>query len=170
VICDYLRAYGTDGIGAVNFVGGGVALGPKAFGTLLGPGFLDHFAGAIADDLPTNIDAMRRFVRACTREPLSADLHDAVLCWNMVVPAKVRSALGSREIDSDDVLASLSVPVLVTHGREDIVVLPAMAEHILATCPGAKVSWYSGVGHAPHMEDSRRFNHELAELARRVRS
>jgi pimeloyl-ACP methyl ester carboxylesterase len=170
VICDYLRAYGADGIGAVNFVGGAVALGPKAFGTLIGPGFLDHFAGATVDDLPTNINAMRRFVRACTREPLPADLHEAVLCWNMVVPARVRAALGSREINSDDVLASLSVPVLVTQGREDIVVLPAMAEHILGTCPNAKASWYSGVGHAPHLEEAQRFNDELAGLARRVRS
>ena len=170
VICDYLRAYGADSIGAVNFVGGAVALGPKAFGTLIGPGFLNHFAGATANDLPTNIDAMRRFVRACTREPLSADLHEAALCWNMVVPAEVRLALGSREIDSDDVLASLSVPVLVSHGREDIVVLPAMAEHVAAICPAAKVSWYSGVGHAPHIESPSRFNRELTELARQVRS
>ena len=59
-----------------------------------------------------------------------------------------------------------SVPVLVTQGRADTVVLPAMAEHILATCPTAEASWYDGVGHAPHLEDPERFNHELAELAR----
>jgi hypothetical protein len=58
--------------------------------------------------------------------------------------------------------------LLVTQGRADSVVLPAMAEHILATCPTAEASWYDGVGHVPHMEEPERFNHELAELTHRV--
>jgi pimeloyl-ACP methyl ester carboxylesterase len=82
----------------------------------------------------------------------------------MAVPARVRANLAAREIDDDDVLRALTVPLLVTHGRADTVALPAMAEHILATCPVAKASWYDGVGHAPHLEDSERFNRELAAL------
>ena len=58
--------------------------------------------------------------------------------------------------------------VLVTHGRADTVVLPAMAEHILATCPTAEASWYDGVGHAPHLEEPERFNRELAALTTRL--
>ena len=64
----------------------------------------------------------------------------------------VRAALAAREIDEDDVLRDLRVPLLVTHGRADTVVLPAMAEHVLATCPTAEASWYDGVGHVPHLE------------------
>ena len=45
---------------------------------------------------------------------------------------------------------------------------PAMAEHVLATCPTAKASWYDDVGHAPHLEEPERFNRELAELTRRA--
>ena len=48
VICDYFRAHGQDRIAAIDFVAGAVKLGPAAFGTLLGPGFLDHFADATA--------------------------------------------------------------------------------------------------------------------------
>ena len=55
VICDYVRAHGQDRIAAINFVEGAVKLGEAAFGTLIGPGFLDHFVDATADDLPTNI-------------------------------------------------------------------------------------------------------------------
>jgi non-heme chloroperoxidase len=47
-------------------------------------------------------------------------------------------------------------------------VLPAMAEHVLATCPTAEASWYDGVGHLPHLEEPARFNRELAALTRRV--
>jgi pimeloyl-ACP methyl ester carboxylesterase len=170
VICDYFRRYGQERIAAINLVEGAVKLGEAAFGTLIGPGFLDHFAGATADDLPTNIQTMRSFVRACLVKPLPAEEVETAVCWNVAVPARVRASLAARQIDDDDVLRALHVPVLVTQGREDSVVLPAMAEHVLATCPTAEASWYAGVGHAPHLEEPERFNRELAALARRARS
>jgi pimeloyl-ACP methyl ester carboxylesterase len=168
VISDYIRAHGQARIAAIAFVEGAVKLGEAAFGTLIGPAFLDHFVGATADDLPTSIQAMRSFVRACAARPLPADELELAVCWNVVVPARVRANLAARELDCDDVLRSLEVPLLVTHGREDLVVLPAMAEHVLATCPTAEASWYGGVGHMPHLEEPERFNRELAELTRRV--
>jgi len=169
VICDYVRVHGQDHVAAINFIEGAVRLGENAFGTLIGPGFLDNFADATADDLPTNIRAMRSFVRACLAKPLPADVVETAVCWNVLVPAAIRANLAARAIDCDDVLRSLQVPLLVTHGREDSVVLPAMAEHVLATCPTAEASWYDDVGHAPHLEEPERFNRELAELSRRVR-
>jgi pimeloyl-ACP methyl ester carboxylesterase len=166
-ICDYIRAYGADRVAAVEFAAGAVRLGPAAFGTLIGPGFLDHFAGATAQDLPTNIRTMRAFLRACTATPLPAADFETALAWNIAVPAHVRAALAAREIDEDDVLRTLRVPLLVTQGRADTVVLPAMAEHVLATCPTAEASWYDGVGHAAHLEAPERFNRELAALVSR---
>jgi non-heme chloroperoxidase len=113
---------------------------------------------------------MRGFLRACLAKPMPAEELETALCWNIVVPARVRAALGAREIDDDDVLRTLDVPLLVTQGRSDLVVLPAMAEHVLATCPTAEASWYDGVGHAPFLEEPERFNRELAALVRRVRA
>ena len=168
VIDDYVRVHGQDRIAAVNFVEGAVKMGEAAFGTLIGPGFVDHFVDATADDLPTNLRAMRSFVRTFLVKPVPDDDLETAVCWNVVVPAQVRANLGARQIDDDDVLRALRVPLLVTQGREDTVVLPAMAEHVLATCPTAEASWYEGVGHAPHLEEPERFNRELAELTRRV--
>ena len=170
VICDYVRAYGQDRIAAIDFVDGAVKLGEAAFGTLIGPGFLDHFVAATADDLPANIAAMRSFVRACVVKPVPDDDLETAVCWNVAVPAAIRANLAAREIDCDDVLRALQVPLLVTQGRADSVVLPAMAEHVLATCPTAEASWYEGVGHMPHLEETERFNRELAELTRRARA
>jgi non-heme chloroperoxidase len=170
IICDYLRAHGQDRIGAIDFVAGGVKLGPAAFGTLIGPGFLDHFADLTADDLPSNIRGMRGLVNAFAAEPLPPDEVETLLCAGMTVPARIRANLGAREIDGDDMLRALRVPLLVTQGRADTIVLPAMAEHVLATCPTAELSWYDGVGHTPHLEEPERFNRELAALTRRVSS
>jgi non-heme chloroperoxidase len=65
-------------------------------------------------------------------------------------------------------LRGLDVPLLVTQGLADSIVLPTMAEHVLETCPTAEASWYEGVGHVPHLEEPERFNRELGELIRRV--
>ncbi len=168
IICDYIRAFGEDAIAGINFAGAAVTLNTAAFGTLIGPGFLDHVPGATADDLPANIEAIRAFIHACTAEPLPPAEHESALCWNMVVPAKIRGALLTRVIDSDGILRALSKPVLMAHGRSDTVVLPAMGEHILRTCPTSTASWYDGVGHAPFLEAAPRFNRELAGFARDV--
>jgi non-heme chloroperoxidase len=56
------------------------------------------------------------------------------------------------------------------HRRDATVVLPAMAEHILATYPTAEASFSDGVGHLPFLEEPERFSRELAELTRRARA
>jgi pimeloyl-ACP methyl ester carboxylesterase len=170
VICDYIRAHGQDRIAGADFVAGATKLGEAAFGTLIGPGFLDNFANLTADDLPSNVWGMRGLVGAFAAEPLPSDDYETLLCAGMAVPALIRAHLGARDIDGDDVLRALRVPLLVTQGRADTIVLPAMAEHILATCPTAQASWYDGTGHVPHLERPDRFNRELAEFTQRVNS
>lgn len=170
VINDYVRVCGQTAISGVNFVGGGVSFHQEAFGTLIGPGFLNHVEGATQADLPTNIDAVRQFVSELTARPIAREDFERTLAFTMVVPAVVRAGLTAREVRSDDVLESMRVPVLVTHGSEDRHILPAMAEHILEACPTATASWYDGAAHMPFIEHPERFNTELAEFARNVRT
>lgn len=82
----------------------------------------------------------------------------------MLVHPQVRGFLIQRELDFGSILAGITVPVLVTHGRADSVVLPAMGDYILAQCRTAKASWYDGIGHAPFLEASDRFNRELRDF------
>lgn len=86
------------------------------------------------------------------------------------MPSAVRGALLSRELDASDVLATVAVPVLVTHGQEDAIVLPSMADHTLTVCPAGTASWYDGVGHRPFWEAPDRFDRALAGLARNAGS
>jgi pimeloyl-ACP methyl ester carboxylesterase len=168
IISDYLRRKGQSKIAGINFVAAAVVLGPKAFGPLLGPGFLENAPGACRDDLPGNIAAIRKFLRACFVKPVSQDDFEEILAFNMVVKPNVRGALTQRELDFGPLLDGITAPVLVTHGRSDTVVLPAMAEYILSHCKTAKSSWYEGVGHAPFVEESQRFNAELKHFAESV--
>ena len=169
VIADYLRKYGQQNVAAIDLVSAAVVLGPKAFGPLIGPGFLEYAPGAFAPDLPTNIAAIRKFLRCCFAKPVPQDDFELALAFNMTVPAKVRGFLTARELDCGPVLDEINVPTLVTHGRADSVVLPAMGEYTLAHCKTAKGSWYEGVGHAPFLEEPERFNRELRQLATTAR-
>lgn len=161
IIGDYLRAYGDSDIAGIDLVGAATLMRPPTC-EHVGPGMLDNVAAACNPDLATSIPAIARFLRACTAEPLDDELWTAPLCWSMLTPPEIRHALRTREIDVTDVLARAAVPVLVTHGRQDAIVLPSMAEYTLAACPSAVPSWYDGVGHMPFVEASQRFNDELA--------
>lgn len=165
IISDYIRRKGQDRISGINFVAAAVVLGPKAFGPLIGPGFLENAPAACQNDLPTSIAAMRRLLRACIVKPVSQDEFEEILAFNMVVKPGVRGALLQRELDFASILEEIEVPVLVTHGRADTVVLPAMSEYILSHCKTAEASWFDDVGHAPFVEEPSRFNAELKAFA-----
>jgi non-heme chloroperoxidase len=169
IVADYVRAYGDGALGGIALAGGAVTLKPPRFEDL-GPGLLENAQAMCLPDLGANIAATRRFLRACTVDPLDADLWESALCWNMVVPPQIRGALIGREIDADDVLSALSVPVLVIHGLEDSIVLPSMARRVVERCPTAVASWYEGVGHMPFVEAQERFDEELMTFVDRARA
>ena len=63
-------------------------------------------------------------------------------------------------------MSRLKIPVLVTHGDKDRNAKLGTAQYTAKTIPGAKLSVYEGIGHAPFYEDAARFNAELAALVR----
>jgi len=48
-----------------------------------------------------------------------------------------------------------------------MIVLPSMATHVVGHCHTSVASWYDGVGHMPFVEETERFNLELAAFADR---
>lgn len=166
VMADYLRAFGDEALGGLVFVGSVAQLGTVEAEGFLGDDFLEGIGAVLSDDLRTRIDATRAFIPMLTTQPLSRKAHEITLSSAMVVPAAVRQALFSRELNNDDVLASVEVPTLVIHGAEDRIVRSSSAEHIAGIVPGASLRVYEGLGHAPHLDDPQQFNRDLAEFAR----
>jgi len=169
IINDYVRIYGQSAISGINYVGSLVTLTEETLTTFFGHGFLDNVADTTASDLPTNIQAMKNILRACFIKRIPREDFLSALAFSVFVSPQVRGALLARTIESDDVLSDMTVPVLVSQGTADILVLPSMAEHILRICPTAEGSWYKGTGHAPFLEDPKRFNEELASFVRKIR-
>jgi pimeloyl-ACP methyl ester carboxylesterase len=102
----------------------------------------------------------------CFEKQPTQEEFETMLAFNMMVPPKVRANMGGRTLSMDETLKALKLPVLVTQGAADRLVLPAAAKHTAQTIPGAKLSIHDGIGHAPFWEDTARFNAELAAFVR----
>ena len=80
------------------------------------------------------------------------------------MPQEIREAISGWSTGIDETraaLAKVTVPTLVTHGRDDALILPAAAEMTAAAIKGARISWYDDCGHSPFFEHAERFNREL---------
>ncbi len=169
IIGDYLRVYGEDQIGGVHLVDAATKLGSEAALTVIGADFLALVPGFFSTDAEESVRALEAFMRLCVHgDPAARDLY-FFLGYNVVVPPHVRQGLLSRAVDNDDVLGRLRVPVLITHGAEDRVVLLAAAEHHAAVIPHGQLSSHPGVGHAVFWLDADRFNRALRDFAGQVR-
>ena len=167
VISDYLRHYGQEGVSGVHFVSAMVKSGSEeAFG-MLAPDMLGLIPGLFAQDEVTCRSTLDAFVSLLFHKPVTPETRGSVLGYNQLVPPHVREALGSRSVDNDDVLRRLTLPVLISHGMEDRIMLTDSSRHLASVIPDAQLSLYPGVGHSPFWEDSRRFNRELAAFAAR---
>src|SRR5207237_9630170 len=161
VVGDYVRAHGQDRIAAINYV----AAITKADRTFWGPA-LRYTAEMASNDLAVNVRASRRFVHACFAGRPAGEEMDTTLAYTMAIPAKARALVLNRTRDDGGVLPTLRLPVLVTHGTMDRIILPAAGAYTASAVPGARLSLYDGVGHSPFFEDPTRFNRELAAFVR----
>jgi non-heme chloroperoxidase len=161
VVSDYVRFHGQDGIAAINYVAA-VTKTDRAF---WGPA-LKYTVEMASNDLATNVRASRRFVHACFAGRPAGEEMEITLAYTMAVSAKARALVMARTSNEGDILAQLRVPVLVTHGTMDRIILAAAGNYTAAHVPGARLSLYDGVGHSPFFEDPTRFNRELAALVR----
>jgi non-heme chloroperoxidase len=161
IIADYLKIHGATGLAGLNYVDAVTKSDPSFHGDGLKVQPLMS-----SEDLAINIAAMRIFLRNCFEKQPSQDDFETMLAFNMMVPPKVRANMGGRTLSMDETLKAMKLPVLVTQGAADKLILVAAAKHTAATIPGAKLSLYDGVGHAPFWEDTARFNAELAAFVR----
>lgn len=159
IVGDYLESYGTARLAGINYVCARTNSDPEFSGP--GDRFLDDMTGA---DLAANTAATKAFIRACfAKEPPREALENAI-AYNMRVPAEIRRAHLGRPPSDGAILSTIDIPVLVTQGSEDALVLRGLGEWTAARIPGARLSIYDGIGHTPFVEDAARFNRELADF------
>ena len=165
VILDYLRHYGEDRIGGVNFVGGITKLGSDEALSVLTPEFLGLVPGFFSTDAEESVKSLTSLLHLCfAAEPSPEDLY-RMLGYSVSVPPYVRQALFARAFDNDDLLPRLQTPVLITHGSRDAIVRPSVIERQMSAVAGAKIERMA-TGHACFWDDPAGYNASLQEFAR----
>ncbi|WP_353190307.1 alpha/beta hydrolase [Pandoraea pnomenusa] len=162
MLLDYVEHKGADRIFAANLICAASLSDP----TLLGS---DH--GVLAElcsvSGPVAQQAAERFLRDVLRlrsgDAAYHAAHDALSS----VSAEQRQWLRQRPLQYDALIDDLRIPVLVSHGMCDSVVLPDHALRLRKRLRNVSVSRYDGEGHAPFLGDPARFARELSAFIRR---
>lgn len=163
MLLDYVRHHGSAGLRCANLVAAASLADPAA----LGP---DHtvLADLCASEPAVAQAAAERFVIGVLRCTPGTERYNALSGALAAISAEQRGWLRSRRLDYDEIVARLALPVLVTHGARDTVVLPVHARNLHSAIAGAWVSLYDDAGHAPFLEDPERFASELIAFVARA--
>ena len=167
IMCDYVRHYGQETIGGLNFVDAATELGSEEASKMLGPALLALAPALLSNNAAESSLALGSLVDLLTHDELDPRDFYFFLGFNAAVPPHVRQAMFDRKLDNRGVLRGLKVPVLITQGQEDQLVLTAAADFIAGHIPHASRVDYPRCGHAPFFEVADQFNRDLAAFARR---
>ena len=161
IILDYIRHYGEEDVGGLNFIGGVTKLGSDAATSVLSPGFLSLVPGFFSVVVEDSVRCLESLLRMCFAQEPSAEELYLMLGYSVSVPPYVRQALLSRCLDNDDLLPQMRKPVLITQGALDAVVKRTAVDQHKAGLAHAQIEIVSNAGHAPFWDTPPEFNQRL---------
>lgn len=158
VISNYLAKFGDSGIAGAVYVDGVIELKPEQI--------VAHpqvYRDLNSPDLKTHLDTVRAFLSLCFHtQPDQATFqrlfaNAAMASWDM------QRAVQSMTVQAEQGLGKAQVPVLLLYGERDALVQarPAIAR-AKALNPRIRSTLYAQSGHAPFLEESDRFDRDLA--------
>lgn len=161
IILDYIRHYGEDRLGGINFIGGVTKLGSDEATAVLTPEFLGLVPGFFSTDSEESVQSLESLLRLCLAPgPADEDMY-LMLGASVTTPPYVRQAMFARAFDNDDLLPNLRIPVLLTHGTADRVAKPLAAEQVKALVPHAQLDLVDGAEHAVFWDEAQTYNDRL---------
>jgi len=163
IVADYLLKFGSDRLAGINFVAAAISPNPGHYG----PG-IKKLGQTRDTDFAKSIRGNREFLRTCFCKEPAREEFETMLAYNASVPREIRRWFGRPASDTESVqrlLGSLTVPVLISHGLADQVILPELSRWLGTVIPKAKLSFFQESGHAPFFEEADRFNGELEVFA-----
>ncbi|GHU34917.1 alpha/beta hydrolase [Betaproteobacteria bacterium] len=152
----YLVDCGDDGLSGVVFLSCRPVEVPQVLGH--GNAILQNVD---MDDCASRIDVATAFLHNCFGKQPETEEFIFALAFNMLCPFEIRNQIGQWRTEpsvSEEALRRVKVPVLVVHGRQDILVLPEAARITAELIPHAQVQWHDDCGHSPFFEDADQFN------------
>ena len=158
VALDYVRSYGEHKLSGLLFAGSHGGLLPRPTAAAMPD---------LSNDLQAAIESAREFMSLMSAEPMDEEARIRGEFSNVMLPYYVRRVMAGKRFDNTDLVDELSLPMLLVIGDVDFS-LPAEAVHeALAQKSNIEVRVYSGIGHSPFIEATRRFNADLVDLITR---
>ena len=167
VIMNYVRHHGIGNIRAINLVSANTSLQGPVPPPPPEPGQNTTWMGQMMSaDIADNLAGTTASIDLLTSKPLTNYRRQAMIVSIMMTPPYVRQAMLGYPEDNSDLVTVLDLPILVSHGTEDLIVGYGGGSSIVEVLPRASLSTYDGIGHSPFIEDSDRFNRELADFVK----
>lgn len=164
VISNYLAAYGDRAIGGAMYVDGVIEL--KA-GQI--PAHPAVYRDMVSPDLKAHLDAERAFLALCFHTKPDPATSSRLLANAAMASWDMQSAVTSMTVDAAGGLGTSRVPLLLLYGKRDALVNPTAAiARAKELRPSVETILYANSGHAPFIEESARFNRDLAAFVERA--
>ncbi|MCA1179752.1 MULTISPECIES: alpha/beta fold hydrolase [unclassified Pantoea] len=161
VMTNYLAAFGDHQVSGAIYVDGVVELTP----TLI-PAHDNVYRDMISADLKTHLDGQRAFLRLCFYQQPDSETFERLLANAAMASWSMQRAVMSMKIPLAQGLKHVRVPLLFIYGEHDALINPAASlKRAKQVNPAIQTRIYSHSGHAPFIEESTRFNRDVAAFA-----
>ncbi|WP_323147859.1 alpha/beta hydrolase [Pseudomonas oryzihabitans] len=152
VAFDYLRHKGSSAVKGLVLLGA-AAEPPGVSQDYFQPDTMAPLQASLSQDLSERVGGIRGFVRAISRDPLSSDLHDALIAQGAISsPSMLAGAFARPPVSNVDIFTKLDIPVAFVCGSHENVVTQALVDHVLRAAPHATSRILDNVGHLPQIE------------------
>lgn len=161
-IADYVRHYGTGAIAGIVMAGSHAGMipqptDPKAVEAMKR---MREANANFPPDVEKGIAAGEGFVKVMSMHPLPEDIRKIMFAGTQMLPAYARRLMSARNMQHEDVVPMLRVPVLFVIGEKDVAP-PAQMEALAKRLPDARVTVVADAGHSTFAEKPELFNAEL---------
>lgn len=161
VMTNYLAAFGDQQISGAIYVDGVVELTPALI-----PAHDNVYRDMISDDLKTHLDGERAFLQLCFYQQPDRITFERLLANAAMAGWPMQRAVMSMTIPLAQGLKHVRVPLLFIYGEHDALINPAASlNRAKQMNPAIQTRIYRHSGHAPFIEESVRFNQDLAAFA-----
>lgn len=161
VISHYLAAFGDRDIAGAVYVDGVVELTPEQI-----PAHPQVYQDMLSADLKTHLDGERDFLRLCFHQQPDTTTFQRLLANAALASWEMQRAVLQMKVSLAQGLGKATVPLLFIYGEKDQLVNPqASLARAKSVNPQVRALLYPDSGHAPFLEEPRRFNRDLAAFA-----
>ena len=161
VITNYLAAFGDHQISGAIYADGVVELTPALI-----PAHDNVYRDMISADLKMHLDGERAFLRLCFYQQPDSETFERLLANAAMASWSMQRAVMSMTIPLAQGLKHVRVPLLFIYGEHDALINPAASlKRAKQVNPAIQTRIYSHSGHAPFIEESTRFNRDVAAFA-----